>query len=90
MGSTKVKQLVQEILSLQESEQQELAEDILPQLLTTRTGLEAIDHTLQSLPDEELFALVDRARSRNREFSDQTVTAVIGEALRAARRARRS
>lgn len=90
MGSTKVKQLVQEILSLPESERQELAADILPQLLTTRTGLEAIDLALRALADEELLTLVDRARSKNQELPDQTVAAVIAEALRAARLARRS
>lgn len=89
MSSTKVKHLAEEILALPESERQELAEGVLPELLLTRAGLEAIDQSLHALSDIELGTLVERARRRNRERSDRTVTAVLDDAIQAARRARR-
>lgn len=90
MSSTKVKHLAKEILALPEHERQELAEGVLPELLLTRAGLEAIDQSLQSLSDTELGALVERARRRNRECPDRAVTAVLDAAIQAAGRARRS
>lgn len=90
MHQSKVKALTQEILALPEAERQQLAEEILPVLLTTRPGLAGIDQALQSLSDEELDALVERARSRGRDLPDATVAAVIGEALRAVRAQSRS
>jgi hypothetical protein len=90
MSSTKVKHLAEEILALPEHERQERAEGILPELLLTRAGLEAIDQSLHSLSDTELGALVEHVCRRNRECPDQAVTAVMDDALQAARRARRS
>jgi len=72
------------------TERQQLAEEILPVLLTTRPGLAGIDQALQPLSDEELDALVERARSRGRDLADATAAAVIGEALRAVRAQSRS
>jgi hypothetical protein len=90
MSSTKVKHLAGEILALPEHERQELAEGVLPELLLTRAGLEAIDQSLHSLSDTELLALVEHARLRNREYPDQAVATVMDDAIQAARRARRS
>jgi hypothetical protein len=89
MGSTKVKHLAVEILALAEHERQELAEGVLPELVLTRAGLEAIDRLLHSLSDTELGALVEHARRRNRECPDRAVAAVMDGAIQAARRTRR-
>lgn len=85
MDQSKVKALTQEILALADAERQQLAEEILPVLLTTRPGLAGIDQALQALPDQELDGLVERARHRGRGLPESTVAAVIGEALRAVR-----
>lgn len=85
MDQSKVKALTQEILALADAERQQLAEEILPVLLTTRPGLAGIDQALQALSDRELDALVERARHRGRGLPESTVAAVIGEALRAVR-----
>ena len=90
MDQAKVKALTQEILALPDAERQRLAVEILPVLLTTRAGLAGIDEALQALSDEELDALVERARRRGRDLPDATVAAVIGEALRAVRAQSRS
>ncbi len=90
MDQAKVKALTQEILALPDAERQRLAEQILPVLLTTRAGLAGIDEALQALSDEELGALVEKARKRGRDLPDATVAAVIGEALRAVRSQSRS
>ena len=90
MDQAKVKALTQEILALPDGERQRLAEEILPVLLTTRAGLAGIDEALQALSDEELDALVERARSRGRDLPDATAAAVISEALRAVRSQSRS
>jgi hypothetical protein len=90
MSDSKIRHLAHEILTLKEEEREELAEKVLPVLLLTREGLEGIDQALGALSDQELAALVDRARSRNRDVPDQTIAAVIGEALRAARATSRS
>jgi len=90
MHPSKVEALTREILALPEAERQQLAEEILPVLLTTRPGLAGIDQALQSLSDEEVDALLERARSRGRDLPDTTVAAVIGEALRAVRAQSRS
>lgn len=57
----------------------------VPLLLTTRQGLAGIDMALDALSDEELDALVERARSRGHDLPDAAVAALIGEALRAVR-----
>ncbi len=90
MDQSKVKALTQEILALPDAERQQLAEEVLPVLLTTRPGVAGIDQALQALSDKELDALIERARSRGRGLPDSTVAAVIGEALRAVRAQSRS
>ena len=87
---TKVKHLAQEIRTLTNEERDELATEALPLLLQTKSGLIGIDNTLQTLSDEELIALVEDARIKNRNIPEPTLTMVIGDALRAARSARRS
>ena len=89
MDTTKVKALTQEILALPEGERQQLAQEVLPILLTTRAGLEGIDEALRSLSDQELDAIVERARSRC-DLPETAVAEVIDEALRSARASRRS
>ena len=90
MNTAKVKSLTQAILALPDEERQELAQQVLDVLLTTRSGLEEIDRALEGLSDEELDALVERARRRAHDLPEATVAAVIGEALRAARVQNRS
>ncbi len=90
VDTTKVKALTQEILALAEGERQQLAQEVLPILLTTRAGLEGIDEALRTLSDKELDAIVERARSRGRDLSETAVAEVIDEALRSARASRRS
>lgn len=90
MATSKVRLLVEEILALSEDDRQALARKVLPALLSTRAGLEEIDDALAALSEEELDALVERARTRARDLSDATVATVIGEALRAARAQGRS
>lgn len=85
METMKVLSLAQEILALSESEQQALARRILPVLLGTRAGLEEIDEALRALSDDELRALVERARHRARDLAEDEVAAIIAEGLRAAR-----
>ena len=81
MDAGKIKALTQEIRALPEMERQELAREVLPLLLTTSAGLRGIDEALQALSDEELDALVERARSRGRDLPEAFVATVIGEAL---------
>lgn len=83
MDKAKVKALTSQIKGLPEGERQELAQEVLPLLLATRAGVEAIDEALQGLSDHELDALVERARRRGRDLPEEFVAAVIGEALRA-------
>jgi hypothetical protein len=90
MDTARIKALTQQILALPEGERQQLALEVLPVLLTTRAGLEGIDEALRTLSDQELDAIVERARSRRRDLTDATVAAVIDEALRSARASRRS
>lgn len=74
--------LAREILALSESERQEFAREVLPVLLTTRAGPDA---SLRDLSDDELRALVERARQRANDLSEDEVAAIISEGLRAAR-----
>jgi hypothetical protein len=90
MDDLKVKALKQAILDLPVELQQELAEELLPLLLTTRAGIKGIDQVLQTLSDEELDVLVERGRSRAKDLPEESVAAVIGEALRAVRAKSRS
>ena len=90
MGGGKVQSLVTEIEALSETERQELAHEVLPLLLTTRAGLEEIDRSLEALSDEELDAIIERARQRAGTLGDEAVAAIISEAVRAARAQGRS
>ena len=90
MDDLKVKALKQAILDLPVELQQELAEELLPLLLTTRAGIKGIDEVLQTLSDAELDALVERGRSRAKDLPEETVAAMIGEALGAVRAKSRS
>ena len=85
MGVGKVQSLVTEIEALSEAERQELAHEVLPLLLTTRAGLEEIDRSLVALSDEELDAIIERARQRGGTLGDEAVAAIISEAVRAHR-----
>ena len=85
MEDATVRSLKEAILDLPADQQQQLAEEILPLLLTTRAGIKGIDQVLQALSDEELDALVERARTRAKDLPEDTIAAVIGEALRTVR-----
>ena len=85
MDTVRVRSLAREILALSEPERQELAREVLPALLTTRAGLAEIDASLRDLSDDELRALVERARQRASDLSEDEVAAIITEGLRAAR-----
>ncbi len=90
MEDVTVEGLKQAILDLPAEQQQQLAEEILPLLLTTRAGVKGIDRVLQALSDEEIDALVERARTRAKDIPEDAIAAVIGEALRAVRAQSRS
>lgn len=90
MEMEKVQSLVAEIQRLSESERQELAHEVLPILLTTRAGLEEIDRSLEALSDDELDSLVERARQRASDLSEDEIAAIIDEAVRTVRAQRRS
>ncbi len=64
--------------------------EVLPWLLTTRAGLEEIDHSLEALSGEELDAVIERARQRAGALGDEAVAAIIDEAVRAVRAQGRS
>jgi len=85
METARVRSLAREILALPEPERQQLAREVLPLLLATRAGLEEIDVALRGLSDDELRALVERARRRASDLSEDEVAAIIAEGLRAAR-----
>jgi hypothetical protein len=85
MDTARVRSLAQEILALPDAERQELAREVLPVLLGTHTGLEEIDEALRHLPDDEVRALVERARRRASDLSEGQIAAIIAEGLRAAR-----
>ena len=87
---TKVQSLVAEIEALSEAERQVLAQEVLPLLLSTRAGLEEIDRSREALSDQELDAVIERARQRAGRLGDEAVTVIIDEALRAARAQGRS
>lgn len=86
----KVQVLIDEIRALSEAERQELAHEVLPWLLTTRAGLEEIDRSLEALSDDELDAMIERARQRAGTLGDQAVAAIIDEAVRTVRAQGRS
>jgi hypothetical protein len=90
VATKRVESLIAEIRALSEAERQELAHEVLPDLLTTRAGLEEIDRSLQALSDEELDAVIERARRRAGELGEEAVAAIIDEAVRAVRAQSRS
>jgi hypothetical protein len=85
MDTARVRSLAREILALPEPERQELAREVLPTLLGTRAGLEEIDEALRDLADDELRALVERARRRASDLGEDKIAAIIAEGVRAAR-----
>jgi hypothetical protein len=85
MGSPKVQSLIAEIEALSEPERQALAHEVLPLLLSTPAGLAAIDSSLETLSDEELDNVIERARRRAGVLGDEAVTVIIDEAIRAVR-----
>ena len=85
VDTPKVRSLVAEIERLSEAERQELAREVLPMLLSTRAGLEEIDRSLAGLSDEELDAIIERARQRAGALGEEAVAAIIDEAVRAVR-----
>jgi hypothetical protein len=87
---TKVQSLIAEIEALSEAERQTLAQEVLPLLLSTRAGLEEIDRSLEKMSDEELDAVIERARLRAGTLGDESLTVIIDEAIRAARAQGRS
>lgn len=82
---TKVQSLVAEIEALSEAERQTLAQEVLPLLLSTRAGLAEIDRSLEALSDAGLDTVIERARQPAGTLGDEAVTAIIDEAIRAAR-----
>ncbi len=72
-------------MTLTETERRDLAKEVLPLLLLTSEGLEAIDQALHALSEEEPDAILEQARRRNRKMSEQTIATVISETLQAAR-----
>ncbi|OLB06844.1 MAG: hypothetical protein DME12_11505 [Candidatus Rokuibacteriota bacterium] len=90
MATKRVESLIAEIRALSETERQELAHEVLPDLLTTRAGLEEIDRSLQTLSDKELDAVIERARRRAASLGDEAIAVIIDEAVRAVRAQSRS
>jgi hypothetical protein len=89
MDTIRVRSLALGILALSEPERQELAREVLPVLLTTRVGLGEIHASLRDLSDDDLRVLVERARQRATNLSEDEVAAMISEGLRATRAGRR-
>jgi hypothetical protein len=85
METARVRSLAREILALSDPERQELAREVLPVLLITRAGFAEIDAALRDVSDDELRGLVERARQRASDLSEDEVAAIIAEGLRAAR-----
>ena len=85
MATRKLQSLIDEIRALSEAERQELAHEVLPWLLSTRAGLEELDRSLAVLSDEELDAVIERARQRAGTLGDEAGAAIIDEAVRAVR-----
>lgn len=89
MATSKVRALAEQIWALPDADQQALEQEVLPVLLGTRAGLEAIDRALTTLSDEELDSLIERARAQA-DLPETAVATVIGEAVRAVRAQSRS
>jgi thymidylate synthase ThyX len=86
----KFRSLVAQIEALFEAERQELAREVLPLLLSTRAGLQEIDRSLAAFSDEELDTMIERARHRASDLSEDEIAAIIAEGIRAVRAERRS
>ena len=82
MAASNVRALAEQIRALPDADQQALAQEVLPVLLSTRAGLEAIDRALTTLSDEELDSPIARARVQA-DLPETAAAAVIGEAVRA-------
>ena len=89
MATAKVRALAEQIRALPEDDREALAEEVLPVLLGTRAGLEEIDRALTTFSEDELDALIERARTQA-DLPETTAAAVIGEAVRAVRAQSRS
>jgi hypothetical protein len=89
MATSKVRSLAEQIRALRADDRQALAQEVLPILLGTRAGIEAIDRALTTLSDEELDALIERARAQA-DLPETAASTVIGEAVRAVRAQSRS
>jgi hypothetical protein len=89
VATSKVRSLAEQIWALPDGDRQALAQEVLPVLLNTRAGLEAIDRALTTLSDEEIDALIERARAQA-DLPETAAAAVIGEAVRAVRAQSRS
>ena len=81
METPRVRSRARQILALSEPERQELAREVLSVLLTTQAGLAEIDASPRDLSDDELRALVERARQRASDLSEDEVAAIIAEGL---------
>ena len=53
--------------------------------MSTRAGLEEIDRSLEKMSDDELDAVIERARDRAGTLGDEALTVIIDEAIRATR-----
>lgn len=85
MERVTVEGLKRAVLGLPGDQRQQLAEELLPLVLTTPAAVNGIDQVLQTLSDEEIDALVERTRARAKDIPEDTIAAVISEALRAVR-----
>lgn len=88
MAEARVQQIAHEIRMLTEAERQELMAEVLPLLLVTRGSVQAVMRALDTLSTEELDALVEHARNRNKTLPDTTIAAVLHDALDATRTSR--
>lgn len=89
MATAQVRSLAEQIRALPEDDRQAFAQEVLPDLLRTRAGLQVIDQALGTLSDEEVDALIERARALA-DLPEATAAVVIGEAVRAVRAQSRS
>ena len=85
METARVRSLAREILALSEPERQELAREVLPVLLNHPRWPRRDRRLAPRLSDNELRALVERARQRASDLSEDEVAAIIAEGLQAAR-----
>jgi hypothetical protein len=89
MDTSKVRAHAEQIRALPDSDQQALAQEALPVLLSARAGLEALNRALTTLSDRELDSLFERARAQS-DLPETAAAALIGEAVFAVRAQSRS